>query len=497
MTHCVTPGCPNPRNPDTAQHCQSCGSRLLLQQRYRPMRPIGQGGFGKTFLAVDEQIPLKPSCVIKQFSFPTHDRESYNTAARLFRQEALRLNQLGGHPQIPQLLAHFEENHLLYLVQEFIEGLTLSQKLRQTGIFNEEDIWELLLDLLPVLQFIHEHSIIHRDIKPSNIISRNSDGKPVLLDFGIAKMIPNNAVIHTGTIIGSPEYMAPEQSRGKAISASDLFSLGVTCIHLMTGVSPWDMYDMVNDRWAWRDFLPTRSSDNLNKVRQSQVKLGKILDKLLEHSIGKRYQSAEEVLKDMIVTTNPAISKTSKVIQSKLTPVKSVSSPFRPSFLGKILPWSVKPTGDNLISAAGVDYTQLQHLLAAQKWKKADLETWIVLCQALGKPTKCYLHPNEIDNLPCVDLETINQLWVKYSNEQFGYSIQTQIYDSVGNDYAKFCDRVGWLTYNPHNPYEGLNFSRTAPPGHLPSRIWVVGLKWWRHIEVMAAKLSQCELYFK
>ncbi|HLO51635.1 MAG TPA: serine/threonine-protein kinase [Kamptonema sp.] len=495
MLYCITPGCQSPKNVDTAEYCQSCGSRLLLQERYRPMQLIGQGGFGKTFLGVDEQIPLKPRCAIKQFSFPTQDAESYNTAARLFRQEALRLNQLGQHPQIPQLLGHFEQNGRLYLVQEFIEGPTLSQKLRQTGVFSEAQIWELLRDLLPVIAFIHQHSIIHRDIKPSNIISRNSDGKPVLIDFGVAKVVADTALIRTGTIIGSPEYMAPEQTRGKAIAASDLFSLGVTCIHLMTGVAPWDMYDMTHDRWVWRDFLPTSISTNSLSIPPKQAHLGQILDKLLQHSLSQRYQSADEVLKAMIMIPKVAINKPPKIIKSTLTASPSTNTQIRRSFLARIMPWSVKPTNDNLSSAVGVDYTKLQHLLAAQKWKDADMETWIVLSEALGKRTKGYIHPNEIEDLPCTDLETINQLWVKYSGGQFGYSIQTEIYHSVGSDYAKFCDRVGWLTYNPHNPSQSLNFSRTAPPGHLPSRMWVTGLKWWRHTEVMAAKLSKCGLY--
>ncbi|OCR01782.1 serine/threonine protein kinase [Oscillatoriales cyanobacterium USR001] len=465
-----------------------------MQERYRPLRPIGQGGFGKTFFAVDEKSDLHLPCAIKQFSFPNQDPESYNTAARLFRQEALRLKQLGQHPQIPQLLSDFEEDGRLYLVQEFIEGQTLTQLLRQNGIFNHIEIWKLLQDLLPVLHFIHQKSIVHRDIKPSNIISRIGDGKPVLIDFGVAKLVADTALVRTGTIIGSPEYMAPEQTRGKAIAASDLFSLGVTCIHLMTGVTPWDMYDMTKDYWGWRDFLPTNISGNSLSVPPQQARLGKILDKLLQHSVSQRYQSAEQVLQDLIIP-DIAISKKTAIVKSQITPTPAVSAPVRPNLLAKIMPWIVKPTGDSLISAVGVDYTNLQHLLAAKKWKEADWETWVVLSQALGKRTKGYIHPNEIEGLPCADLGTINGLWVKYSGGQFGYTVQKQIYDGVDGDYGQFCDRVGWLTYNPHNASEYLIFRLNAPLGHLPSRIWVTGLKWWRHTEVMGNRLKECEVY--
>ncbi|MEK0180300.1 protein kinase domain-containing protein [Microcoleus anatoxicus] len=118
---------------------------------------------------------------------PNGDPDIFQKALELFRQEAIRLDELGNHPQIPNLLACFEQETQIYLVQEFIEGLTLKQELDQ-NIYSENQIWQLLQDLLPVLQFIHEHRVIHRDIKPENIIRRQSDNKPVLIDFGIAKL---------------------------------------------------------------------------------------------------------------------------------------------------------------------------------------------------------------------------------------------------------------------------------------------------------------------
>ncbi|NES63852.1 MAG: serine/threonine protein kinase [Okeania sp. SIO2D1] len=113
MSYCVNPQCPNPENPDTASYCQNCGSPLILQGRYRLLKKFGQGSFGKTFLGIDEQHPLKLPCILKQISFSTLDPESHHTTARLFRQEVMRLGQLGQHPQIPLLLAHFQYNQNL------------------------------------------------------------------------------------------------------------------------------------------------------------------------------------------------------------------------------------------------------------------------------------------------------------------------------------------------------------------------------------------------
>ncbi len=509
MSYCINPQCPKPENPDKAENCQSCDSPLILQGHYRILKKVGQGSFGKTFLAVDEQHPQKLPCILKQISFSTLDPESYQTTARLFRREVMGLSQLGQHPQIPVLLANFQYNQNLYLVQEYIQGLTLKQELEQQGFFKEEQIWQLLRELLPILQFIHQHQIIHRDIKPENIIRRTFPainyqklphllgenqavkklgkvGEIVLIDFGVAKLLTGTGLIRTGTVIGSPEYMAPEQTRGKALPASDLFSLGVTCIHLLTDVAPWDMFDVINDCWRWRDFLPRGSS-----VSQS---IGNILDKLLQNSVTQRYQTAEEVLevleyRSSMVKSPPENIESLALVNQKLPLLPSVQS-----LLGTFIPQVMVLDKNELISAVGIEYGKLQYLLAVQKWRAADMETWVILCEALGKRRKSYLFQDDIDNLPCEDLLTIDRLWVKYSGGKFGFRVQKQIYESVNEDYGKFCSQVGWLTYNLHFPDRGFKFRNWAPVGHLPSRIWAGGKKWWSHAEAMAKKLDKCLL---
>ncbi|MCL2925581.1 MAG: serine/threonine protein kinase, partial [Trichodesmium sp. MAG_R04] len=119
MSYCLNPQCQNPQNPQGTLYCIACGSKLLLRERYRPIKPIGRGGFGRTFFAVDEDKPSHPPCVIKQFS--PQSTGDPKKAAELFQQEAVRLDELGKHPQIPELLAHFEQDNYQYLVQEFID----------------------------------------------------------------------------------------------------------------------------------------------------------------------------------------------------------------------------------------------------------------------------------------------------------------------------------------------------------------------------------------
>ncbi|MEH1819122.1 MAG: serine/threonine-protein kinase [Nostoc sp.] len=320
MSYCLNPHCPKPENSDHVNFCVTCGSKLLLKERYRAIKPIGQGGFGKTFLAVDEDKPSKPRCVIKQFYPQSQGTNTLAKAVELFNQEAVQLDELGKHPQIPELLAYFTQEARQYLVQEFIDGQNLAQELAHRGAFSETQIWQLLNDLLSVLQFCHARHVIHRDIKPENIILRSGDSKLVLVDFGAAKSATGTALNRTGTSIGSPEYVAPEQMRGRAVFASDIYSLGATCVNLLTQRSPFDSYDTQNDTWVWQQYLQTPISNPLSRI----------LNKMLESIPVRRYQTVDEVLKDLNQYSKVAVTP---AIAAKPIPQPPPNSP--PAFLSK------------------------------------------------------------------------------------------------------------------------------------------------------------------
>jgi formylglycine-generating enzyme required for sulfatase activity len=290
MSYCINPLCPAPdKNDSNTNFCMFCGANILLKDRYRAVKLLGQGGFGKTFKAVDEDQTSKPLCVIKQFTFTNNNPETTKIALKLFYEEAQHLEALGKHDQIPELLDYFDIEGQPYLIQQFIDGQDLEQELAVTGTFNQVKVCELLESLLPVLDFLHTQSppVIHRDIKPANIIRRRSDGNFVLVDFGAAKQATQTMLAKTGTAIGSAEFAAPEQARRKPVFASDIYSLGVTCIYLLTQVSPFDLFDMNQDTWVWRDYLID------NPVNEN---LGNILDKTIANSLPHRYRSAKDVL---------------------------------------------------------------------------------------------------------------------------------------------------------------------------------------------------------
>jgi formylglycine-generating enzyme required for sulfatase activity len=296
MSQCLNPDCLQLNSKTT--FCQKCGSKLLLRERYRALKILGQGGFGRTFIAVDEDKPSQPYCVIKQFLPQAQGTNNQQKAEELFQQEAIQLEQLGKHQQIPELFAHFIQDNRQYLVQEYIPGQNLLQELAEAGAFSETKIINLLEDLLPILASIHQEPVIHRDIKPENIIRRQGDNKLVLVDFGAAKAATITALAVTGTVIGSAQYTAPEQAMGKPNFASDLYSLGVTCIHLLTNIEPFDLFDVSESDWVWRDYLTVKVNNTL----------GQVLDKLLQQGTKKRFQTAQEVLEALQLTVKPTPS---------------------------------------------------------------------------------------------------------------------------------------------------------------------------------------------
>ncbi|CAD5948055.1 serine/threonine-protein kinase [Planktothrix agardhii] len=301
MKCCINPQCPNPNNPDNTVYCQSCGVPIpdFLRGRFRMIKLLGQGGFGRTYLAEDRD-KLDEKCVVKQFVPMIQGTAGLQKALELFEREARQLQQLGHHPQIPALWAYFSENNQLYLIQQYIEGETLDKILQKQGVWTEPQVKELLISLLPVLEFIHQQKVIHRDLKPDNIM-RRGNGEYVLIDFGVAKDL-SATVIYTqiGTRVGSDGYASREQMQGgEAYPATDLYSLGATCFYLLTKISPLELW--LDDGYSWTTNWQKYVKQNLSP------ELNKVLDQLLKKDMGDRYSSADQVLQDLqIIRPQPA-----------------------------------------------------------------------------------------------------------------------------------------------------------------------------------------------
>jgi serine/threonine-protein kinase len=312
MSYCLNATCTKPDNPEPTQFCQSCGAKLLVNDRYLPKKVLGRGGFGTTFLAIDTVLPGNPGCVIKQLRPVVTAPNVLEMARELFHREAATLGKIGGHPQLPRLLDFFEQGQEFYLVQEYVAGATLQQEVRRNGPMEEAGVRTVLQEILPILSYLHANEVIHRDIKPANILRRAIDNKMVLIDFGAVKDKVNEAMAAnpqeystlTSFAVGTPGFAPPEQMAMRPVYASDLYALGVTCVYLLTGKSPRDLnHDPTTGELMWR---------NLVKISDQ---FADILSKMMEASVKHRFQSAHELLQAL--TLEPKMAELAQNVSQR------------------------------------------------------------------------------------------------------------------------------------------------------------------------------------
>lgn len=248
----------------------------LLANRYRIIQKLGSGGFGDTFLAEDTHLPSGRTCVIKQLRPMNNNPQLYQLVKERFQREAAILEDLGNsHQQIPTLFAYFEDRGQFYLVQEYIQGETLSSFLKKQGRQHETFVKKVLLNLLVVLEYLQSKRVIHRDIKPDNIIIRQPDGMPILIDFGAVREIMGTVMSSSGNstgsiVIGTPGFMPPEQTIGRPVFSSDLYALGLTAIFLLTGRTPQELEtEPLIGEILWRQHALNVSPTLANVIDQS------------------------------------------------------------------------------------------------------------------------------------------------------------------------------------------------------------------------------------
>jgi serine/threonine protein kinase len=292
----------NHGNDPSHRFCTQCGVPLplpvgqVVEQRYRIVRQLGQGGFGRTYLAEDTNNSNQ-QCVLKEFAPQVEEKQDLQKAKELFEREASVLKKLQ-HSQIPRfhssLQVRLANKDFFFLVQDYIDGDNLYQLLEQGRSFSEDEVIKLLKQTLPILHYIHSRDVVHRDISPDNLILRRSDNQPVLIDFGGVKQLPASKgfwftqLNGNRTLLGKKGYAPEEQLRqGKAFHNSDLYSLAVTALVLLTGKEPQELYDSYQGVWLWGSAIP------------ASPKLEAVLKKMLAYRPSDRYQSAEQVIKDL------------------------------------------------------------------------------------------------------------------------------------------------------------------------------------------------------
>jgi serine/threonine-protein kinase len=341
-------------NPPDGRFCLQCGEKLallggqgiypglVLSDRYRIVHELGHGGFGRTYLAEDLNR-FNETCVLKEFAPQVQGTYALQKAEELFSREADVLYKLQ-HPQIPKFRELFRVKHqdkgYLFLVQDFVEGQTyraiLDARKHQGLQFNEAEVTQLMLQILPILQYIHSQGVIHRDIAPDNLILRSTDRLPVLIDFGgvkqLAATVASQVMASQGaagispiaTRLGKVGYAPPDQMQGGIVHPhSDLYALAATVLVLLTGKEPQQLIDPHTLRWDWR-----------RQVNLSPT-LGGVLEKMLQPYPNARFPHAGDVLEALTTMpapvayppTLPPLHRTQATLAVAPPPVAVVNSP--------------------------------------------------------------------------------------------------------------------------------------------------------------------------
>ncbi|WP_293149510.1 MULTISPECIES: serine/threonine-protein kinase [unclassified Microcoleus] len=438
----------------------------LHKGKYLIEEILGGGGFGVTYRAQNRKE--NKLVAIKTLNANVQGKPNFREHQTKFLNEALSLAKCS-HPHVVQVYEVFSEMagniELWCMVMELIEGVDLASHLEDNGILSQEKALPIIQQVGDALSFVHKQNITHRDVKPLNIMLRQQNLEAVLIDFGLARELTLPGKLRSSSVFGTECFAPIEQYQRQAERGpyTDVYSLAVTLYVMLTGELPCpSRYRKPVDPLIPPKQFNSRISDRVNAA----------IIKGMELEPQNRPQSVQEWL-DLVMPKQAAnlVMPKQAANEVQLVIPKQAANEVQ------------------LVSAVGMDYRKLRDLLAAGKWREADGETAGVMLKVAGREKEEYLDESSIDNFPCEDLRTIDQLWVRYSNGRFGFSVQKPIYQSLGGTreydpwkWKEFGARVGWCVvenkwFDKWFDYCDLKFNSKAPEGHLPVRC--VGREGW------------------
>jgi tetratricopeptide (TPR) repeat protein len=381
----------------------------LLKGRYQIVQMLGAGVFGQTYIAIDVENPENPKCVVKQLKVTGSQPSHLQTLRLHFLSETETLKHLGCHEQIPQLIACFEENERFYLVQEFIEGHSLTAELpvnEHLGyLWSENEVILFLQDVLGILKFVHSQGVIHCDVKPENLIRRACDGKLVLIDFGSIQPVDFgiDTVLPIYKIpVTSLGYIPPEQFIGQTHPNSDIYALGIIAIQALTGITPLRLQtDPCTNEILWRSNY-TQVSDYLAAVISQMVRYNykdrfKSVDEILRALQQMRLESRQPQIVEVEHTTLSASASDSQIQDSSIEDNNVSDRETAPSSL--LTGMKVGLAANSLVMGFGVycliynspAYSETETLYkATEEYQTGDLQEAIALAKSIPSTSNVY-----------------------------------------------------------------------------------------------------------
>ncbi|PAX51374.1 serine/threonine protein kinase [Brunnivagina elsteri CCALA 953] len=364
------------------------------------------------------------------------------------------------HPHIVQVMDLFEDNNRHCLVMQYIPGMSLWDLVRQQGKLSETAAVKYIHQIGLALVEVHRRKLLHLDVTPLNIMinSESGTGKAVLIDFGIAADMspPSTLSMSFGNRAFAPYELIRKGVRHPTV---DVYCLAASLYYAVTGEIPtnslarkWEEEELISPQ----QLFPTLSQPCCDAIMRGMALEAK-----------ERSQSIQEWI-DLLIPQQTPVTAQAEV---------------------------------ELKSDVGIDYSNLEKLLKAQNWLEADEETRRVMLKVTNREEKGWFDIGSINNFPCTDLHTIDQLWVKHSNGNFGFSVQKRIWLECGGkvDYKAeqaLGDALGWrkngkwldykdITYGKWLDYNDITLTLNAPLGHLPVWVWA---EWGLSVYVVGSR---------
>ncbi|MEH2367662.1 serine/threonine-protein kinase [Nostoc sp.] len=406
--------------------------QLIYNGKYKIEKYLGGGGFALTYQAMHTKLNRR--VVIKTPNISVQRDPDYPKYVERFKKEAQMLAMCctDSHPHIVQVFDFFEENGRYCLEMQYIAGESLWEYVQRQGKLPETEAVKYIRQIGLALVEVHKKGVFHLDVTPPNIMLNfdpgvAKSGKAVLIDFGIAgDMSPPSTLSRT---FGNKAFAPYELRKGIRHPTVDVYCLAASLYYAITGQRPTNSFDRKYDQ---EELVPPKQRvPSLSNAVNEAILQGMALE------AKDRPQAMEEWLNLLSFS------------QANLTEVI-------------------------LASDVGVDYQNLENLLKTGQWKAADEETTRVMLKVAKREQQGWLNSESIENFACTDLRTIDQLWVKYSNGHFGFSVQKRIWLECGGkeDYETGCllgDRLGWRNKEHWVDLNAYNYSLDSTQGHLPA----------------------------